>query len=531
MKHLHSLGNIAAALLLAAGLLAACSQDELSSPIGGVEGALPVGQYPLQIGSVTLAADVDGQPWTRIGESGDRQSSQWENGDKIQVQIAEGTPGTYTYQDGSLTVAGGDAPAYWASKADGQSIRAWHTSSGSGTVGLDNQINSLAYVLTALATANFNTQVSLRFTHALAKVRVKLEGEKAGDVSEVKIKTYTSCTLNSDGTLTEGDTEDFIPMVETTYNGETFWEANVVPGCEITEIKVNGYESTLGTPHIPQAAKINTITLGTKPIVPEDAREITGDISDDGNYVVKGDRTEQINITGGSPNIYLKDANINTSSGIINAINITDGNPTIHVVGESNSVSASACAGIFVAENSTVTIVGHKREDRLTVRGGEAGSGIGGHSRGDCGNIHIKNVTIEAHGSRRIGYGISAGIGGSCGRSCGNITIDNATVHAYGESLYGVMYTPGIGCGLPDAGYPTSIPVVTISDSEIHAHRGGSGGNADYIGWGSDQDSTPANSTINLGGGTCTGSIVYCYTGDTLDKTVEYDAGGNETEQ
>lgn len=356
-------------------------------------------------------------------------------------------------------------------------------------------------------------------------------GDKKDDVTDVEIKTYTSCTLNSDGTLKAGGTEDFIPMVETTYNGAKCWEANVMPDHPITSIKVNGYESTLSTPHIPQIAKINTITLETKPIVPEDAQEITGEINicDDANYVVTGDRTGQINITGGSPNIYLKDANINTNIGIINAINITDGNPIIHVVGENNSISADACAGIFVAKNSTVTIIGHKREDRLTVRGGEAGSGIGGHARSDCGNIRIKNVTVEAHGSRNIGYGISAGIGGSCGRSCGNITIDNATVYAYGESALGVMYTPGIGCGLP-AGidYPTSIPVVTISDSEIHTHRSGSGGNADYIGWGSDQDNTPANSTINLGGGTCTGSIVYCYTGDTLDKTVKYDASGNE---
>lgn len=527
MKQNHLLRNIAGAIL-ALGLFAACTQDELADGNGT---SLPEGKYPLQIGNVTLTANVDAQPWTRVSESEDRQSSHWDNGDKIKVQIGNGTPGTYTYQGGNLTVAEGDAPAYWTSKTDNQTIRAWHTSSGSETVELGNQTSSLAYVLTAQTTANFNTQVLLSFTHALAKVRVVLEGDKKDDVTDVQIKTYTSCILGADGTLTEGGTEDFIPMVETTdNNGETFWEANVVPGCEITEIKVNGYESTLDMPHIPQVAKINTITLETKPIVPDNAQEITGgiNISNEGDYVVTGECTGQITITGGSPNIYLKDAKINTSSGIINAINIEGGNPIIHVVGENNSISADACAGIFVAENSTVTIVGHKREDRLTVKGGDAGSGIGGHARGDCGNIHIKNVTVEAHGSRRIGYGISAGIGGSCGRSCGTITIDNATVHAYGESLYGVMYTPGIGCGFPDAGYPTSIPVVTISDSEIHTHRGGSGGNADYIGWGSDQDNTPANSTINLNGGTCTSSIVYCYTGDTLDKTVEYDASGNE---
>ena len=40
--------------------LAACSQDELAESAG----TLPEGKYPLEIGSVTLAAEVDGQPWS-----------------------------------------------------------------------------------------------------------------------------------------------------------------------------------------------------------------------------------------------------------------------------------------------------------------------------------------------------------------------------------------------------------------------------------------------------------------------------------
>ena len=43
---------------------------------------------------------------------------------------------------------------------------------------------------------------------------------------------------------------------------------------------------------------------------------------------------------------------------------------------------------------------------------------------------------------------------------------------------------------------------------------------------------TAAASDINPGaGGSVTSSTVYCYTGDTLDKTMEYDASGNGTEQ
>lgn len=515
----------------------ACTQDELAEQAG----ILPEGKYPLQIGSVSITADVDQQPWsagapqTRVSENLDGNNSHWNNGDKIKVQIGNGTPGTYTYQDGSQIIAEGDAPAYWASKADGQSILAWHTSSGSKTVELDKQTEELAYLLTAQTAADFNTPVLLNFGHALAKVRVKLTGDQADGVTDVKIKTYTSCTLDEYGTLKTVGTEDFIPMVKATYNGETFWEANVMPDCEITEIKVNGYKSTLSTSHIPQVAKINTITLGTKPIIPEDAREITGEISDDGNYLVTGNYTKRITITGGSPNIYLKDANISVEDiRNDNAIHITGGSPTIHVLGE-NNVSVPYGAGIFVAEGHTVTIVGYKREDKLTARGGNGGSGIGAYLSANAGKIYISNVTVEAHASGTDDGDLSAGIGGSYNHSCETITIENATVHAYG-TLRSDIITPGIGSGYPYKGNPPSIPVVTISNSEIHTHRSsnGIGGNADYIGWGSDNyfpNNTPANSTINLGRGTCKSSTVHCYTGDTLDKTVTYDANGNEMVQ
>ena len=526
-----------AALLL---MLAACTQDELAEQAG----ILPEGKYPLQIGSVSITADVDQQPWsagapqTRVSENNDRGSSHWDYWDEIGVQIEGSTKsGTfylyYDYEWHPIT------PVYWED-TQAHKVRAWFPADGN--VALDKQTtdNGLAYALYAetAEAVNYKTEeITLSFGHKLAKVRVKLEGEKAADAESVEIKTYTSCTLDADGTLTVGDTEDFIPMVKATYNGETFWEANVMPGCEITEIKVNGYKSTLGTSHIPQVAKINTITLGTKPIIPEDAQEITGEISDNGNYLVKGNYTKRITITGGSPHIYLKDANINVEDvRNDNAIHITGGSPTIHVLGE-NSVSVPYGAGIFVAENSTVTIVGHKREDKLTARGANGGSGIGASLSANAGNIHISNVTVEAHGSGLDG--LSAGIGGALMYSCGTITIENATVHAYG-TLRSDIITPGIGSGYPydpyGGGNPPSIPVVTISNSEIHTHRSsnGNGGNADYIGWGSDNyypNNTPANRTINLGGGTCTGSTIYCYTGDTLDKTVTYDASGNGTEQ
>ena len=396
-------------------MLAACTQDELAEQAG----ILPEGKYPLQIGSVSITAEVDARPWsagapqTRVSENLDGNSSHWDNGDKIKVQIGNGTPGTYTYQDGSQIIAEGDAPAYWASRADGQSILAWHTSSGSKTVELDNQTEKLAYLLTAQTTANFNKSVSLAFGHALAKVRVKLEGEKAADAESVEIKTYTSCTLGADGTLTAGGTEDFIPMVKATYNGETFWEANVMPDHVIKEFRLNGTEGTLSDDGlIPVAGMINTINIkASKSPIPEDAIPISGiyNISDDGNYILTGKLDGcRIYIVSGNPHIYLKDADISLNLDWKTPIYIQNGNTTIHVIGGNNTIKSDNSAGIYVHKSSTVTITGRSREDKLTVTGGNGGCGIGGFTStgsdngGYCGNIRISNVTVYAYGSINI---------------------------------------------------------------------------------------------------------------------------------
>ena len=72
--------------LVAALLLSACSQDEPTEN----STALPEGEYPLQIGSVTLTAEVSEQPWTRVSENqADGMSSVWKDRDKIGVRIGD----------------------------------------------------------------------------------------------------------------------------------------------------------------------------------------------------------------------------------------------------------------------------------------------------------------------------------------------------------------------------------------------------------------------------------------------------------
>lgn len=530
-------------------MLAACSQDELAEQAG----ILPEGKYPLQIGSVSITADVDAQPWsvgapqTRVRENDDRNSSRWDwwGREVIGVQI-EGSKSSGLYLLTFLYTVSANIPVYWED-TQAHKVRAWYPADGN--VALDKQTtdNGLAYALyakTAEAVDYKAGKIPLSFDHKLAKVRVKLEGEKAADAKSVEIKTYTSCTLNADGTLTAGGTEDFIPMVETTYNGAKCWEANVMPDHVIKEFRLNGTEGTLSDNDFsPVAGMINTINIkASKSPIPEDAIPITRPgtqfIRDDRNYIVTGKFDGcKISIESGNPHIYLKDADISLNLNWMAPITIKGGNPIIHVIGGNNTIKSDNSAGIHVYDQGTVTITGRSREDKLTVIGGNGGCGIGGlasagsDTGGPCGNIRISNVTVYTYGSIHPNTGVaSAGIGSVGNASCGDITIENATVHTYGVATSDGRYTSGMGRGFPASGVPTAVPNITISGSEIHAHRGGS--TADYIGWGNNKaGDTAGNGAITLGGGACMSSTVHCYTGDTLDKTVTYDANGNEVKQ
>ena len=246
-------------------MLTACTQDDLAEQAG----ILPEGKYPLQIGSVSITADVDQQPWsagapqTRVRENDDRNSSRWDwwGREVIGVQI-EGSKSSGLYLLTFLYTVSANIPVYWED-TQAHKVRAWFPADGK--VDLDNQTTDLAYALYAetAEAVNYKTEeITLSFGHKLAKVRVKLQGDQAGDITDAKIKTYTSCTLNSDGKLTAGGTEDFIPMVKTTHEGKTCWEANVVPEHEITMVKVNNDEEIiLSTSLTPLEAKVNTITL------------------------------------------------------------------------------------------------------------------------------------------------------------------------------------------------------------------------------------------------------------------------------
>ena len=208
--------------------------------------ALPEGEYPLQIGSVTLTAEVSEQSWTRVSENpADGMSSVWQGDEQIGVQIGSGQPGIYTVQaDGSVVA---ENPVYWTSTATTY-VTAWYPTNE--TVYLSNQSNGLAYVLNATQDyVSYEQSVTLNFTHKLAKVRVVLDGSQAEDVTNVEVYNYTKCR-NILGTVVTSDTEKgWLKMKKQTFaDGTECWEANVVPGEVISQIKVNNTEATLTKP-------------------------------------------------------------------------------------------------------------------------------------------------------------------------------------------------------------------------------------------------------------------------------------------
>lgn len=225
-------------VITAAFLLTACSEDDVP---GG--DTLPEGKYPLEIAGVSITADVTEQPWTRVMENPDGGSSTWEGDDLIGVQVGNGTPGTYRIDNPTSGTVTPITPAYWQNTGQ-NTVTAWYPTEN--TVRLDGQTGGLAYVLQYTDNVNYNTPVTLSFTHQLAKVRVKLTGkpEVLERVRDVKLKTFTTCTHDKGGNIL-GSNEGWITMWECSYSDVTnSWEANVVPGHVITSFQLM---STTGT--------------------------------------------------------------------------------------------------------------------------------------------------------------------------------------------------------------------------------------------------------------------------------------------
>lgn len=467
----------AAALLL----LSACTQDEP----GGQGNELPYGEYPLQIGGVTLDVESSAESWsaegpqTRVAENDNGTGSvwQWNGSEMIGVRLGNETA-TYTLSADKNLIT--DRQLYWTSTAP-TTVTAWYPTDE--TVNLSDQSEGLAYMLKAeVSNATYNNEITLGFKHQLAKVRVVLNGTQASLAQSVEVYGCTTCTNNEGAPVTDNTQQGWLKMKHTTYtDGTECWEANVVPGnITLTDfIRINGQTATVndGFPTTLEAARMYTIdlTVGENQIFGGET------ITKPGKYIVKGTVTESITLDSEGVTLVLEGADINTN-GI--AINIVSGNPTLKIQGTENAVKSTTSTAIHVGSGCTLTIEGVNgtTDDKLKAEGGKnegtasgsgnAGAGIGSSNGG---NIIIRNITIEAQGNswyHYLGYvqGGGAAIGSSGPGYCGDITITDATITAIGGH-----YAAAIGMGYSVEGSEDSnlkMGTIRISNSIITAQGG-----------------------------------------------------------
>lgn len=552
-------------LLLAAVLAVGCSQDELFDPAGE-------GRRPLVIKATGLSV-------TEAGITRATVDGSWDGDETVAVSVTddEGTFGVFSYtaaSDGTLTSS---SPYFW--KAQPIEVMAWYPYSAefptTVTVAADQSTLEGFKGSDALEASRKLTEndCELKFSHRVAKVTINLKGESTAldglsDVTVVGVTgvdgggnsvtpyrpdaaVHTYQALLAPQTLAAGKTALTLTKDNFTYTwipdkdykleenySYTFdltvsnFDPNIkLTGCTITDWTDGGsYDENVPIPDTRVPIYVNLAEL-TKEYV----------INDGEYYVFSGSSSYGIKVMGGNPDIRLENAQISVSSG--NAIDIQRGNPTIHVTGKDNKVSTDLGAGIYVAENYTVTITGNSQEDVITVTGGGTdnghgvGAGIGGYHdqansiSNSCGNINISNVTITAKGSRDgVASNTGSGIGSVGPTTVGSINISNAIVYAEGGvHVRGYYAAAAIGGAHSTQGWGQTEFDITISNSTIHATQ--TCAYASYIGAGGDPTTNPNYDIIPTA--RITDSTIYKYTDDSSSSvgSVYYDANGNRTDQ
>lgn len=474
MKKRHSIHVLlaAAALLLAT---AACTKDELADG-----DRLPEGQYPVEIARITLGVEGgEAQPWgtpaTRVSEFADGTGSVFSAGDRFAVQI-NGEEGIYIVQDNNTVKA--ETPLYWSDTGE-HTVTAWYPATD-GTLDLGDQSQSLAYLLYGTGSGNYQTQVTLNFTHALAKVRVTPSDDALGEVQSLQLYAHTQCTYEK-GTVVQGSQEGWIEMkpCEYTENGATIncWEANVVPDYTITKLRANGTEErNLSAAITPEAGKFYNITLNKDKGYTDDGQ---------GNYTVTS--AEGLKAVADIAN----NGNLGINITLTENINLTDMDWTPIGIDYNHQYT-----GTFNGGGHTIT--------GLTVTGSDQYVGLFGHigSGGTVKDVTLEEVKIESNNDM-------SAVGGVAGRSYG--TLENCSVSGSGSGS-------GIAGGV--VGYQSGGFLTGCSSSATVNAGGVAGGVAGLTDSGATLTACYATGDVTLesinSGGNFVGGVVGSNTSCTL---------------
>ena len=450
----------AAALLLAT---AACTKDELADG-----NRLPEGQYPLEIARITLGVEGgEAQPWgapaTRVSETADGTGSVFDAGDPFAVQIDDGTEtATYTVQDDGTATS--DAPLYWTNTTPNRTVSAWYPATD-GTLDLGDQSQSLAYLLGGSGTGDYQTPVTLTFTHQLAKVRVTPIGDALGEVTSLQLYTYTQCTYEK-GKAGQGSQEGWIEMKKCEYtensNAITCWEANVVPGYEIKKLRANGTEEReLSSSITPVAGKFYNITLdkdkgytddgqGNYTVTSAEGLKAVADIANNGNLGINITLTENINLTDmdwapiGIDYNHQYTGTFNGGGHTITGLTVTGSNEYAGLfgrIGSGGKVMNVKLEGVQIESDNEMSAVGgvvgysYGNIENCSVSGsvssnstagGVVGAQLGGSITGCNTSATVKGVT---YAGGIAGYTNGGGSLTGC-YATGSISVENNTTNA-----------------------------------------------------------------------------------------------------
>ena len=562
MKKRHSIHVIlaAAALLLA---MAACTKDELADG-----NRLPEGQYPLEIARITLGVEGgEAQPWgtpqTRVSEIADGTGSEFSADDKFAVQIdGKEEVGTYAVQDNKTVKA--ETPLYWSDTGE-HTVTAWYPATG-GTLDLSDQSQSLAYLLYGTGSGNYQTQVTLNFTHALAKVRVTPTDDALGEVQSLQLYTYTQCTYEK-GTVVQGSQEGWIEMkkCEYTENGATItcWEANVVPGYTITKLRANGTEErNLSAAITPEAGKFYNITLdkdkgytddgqGNYTVTSAEGLKAVADIANNGNLGINITLTADIDLKGidwtpiGIDYNHQYTGTFNGGGHTITGLTVTGSDQYVGLfghIGSGGTVKDVTLEEVKIESNNDMSAVGgvagrsYGTLENCSVSGSVSGSGIAGgvvgYQSGGFLTGCSSSATVNAGG---VAGGV-AGLtdSGATLTACyatGDVTLES--INSGGNFVGGVV------------GSNTSC---TLKACYAWGSVTGSGSGTIYVGGvtGTNDEGTltacyHANGTVSGPAGTTGGVtgrnykffndpvITACYWGSNPDTGIGYNEGGSTT--
>ena len=521
----------AAALLLA---MAACTKDELADG-----NRLPEGQYPLEIARITLGVEGgEAQPWgtpqTRVSETVDGTGSVFDTGDPFAVQIDDGTEtATYTVQDDGTAIS--DAPLYWTNTTPNRTVSAWYPAK-SGTLDLGDQSQSLAYLLGGSGTGDYQTPVTLTFTHQLAKVRVTPTGDALGEVTSLQLYTYTQCTYEK-GKAGQGSQEGWIEMKKCEYieNGATItcWEANVVPGYEIKQLRANGTEErNLSAAITPEAGKFYNITLNKDKGYTDDGqgnytvtsaeglKNIAKLVNEEGKTDINITLTDNIDLTG------IDWTPIGTSFSNSYTGTFDGGNHTITGLTVTGS---NDYAGLFgdIDENGTVKNV---VLEGVQITSDNSSGYTGGVAGNSWGTIENCSVSGSVSGTTFAGGVVGSQWGGSI-TGCNSSATVKGEVYVggiAGETNYGASLT---GCYATGDVTLEIAPTENISGGGVVGFNGGSSILACYA-IGNVTSTGSSTGSVCIGGllGNNYTAVTACYWKNNQEQGIGYNQGGTDVE-